>query len=197
MTDFNVKCMGTDVPLGIYFGSIEREKVVVERDRFSELCRTGCKNYNQKYCCPPKSIGFHEIHPEINRLYVIYMRCVLANVPARNPYHKIRVANVMMKSRLDKFLRDMKDEGAVVLGSGSCRACKDCGLKLGAKCKKPSRFMMSLEATGVNCQELVKSIFGINLEWYRHGEDCHFTSVVGGILSNEPLFAEEIIERLV
>ena len=40
---------------------IEKDKIKTDKKRFLEMCKNGCKNYNKKYSCPPKSPDFNFI----------------------------------------------------------------------------------------------------------------------------------------
>jgi hypothetical protein len=51
----------------------------------------------------------------------------------------------------------------------------------------------SLEATGVDVNDLIKKAFGFELKWYKKGGFPDYQCVVGGILTNEP---EKIINEL-
>jgi predicted metal-binding protein len=184
--NLNVMCMGKEIKLHGQIDYIDCSKVLIDRARFAELCRVGCKNYAQKYCCPPHAPGFNEVAGNCQWLGVVFLSCDLGQITSKNQYHRIRVANVIMKSRLESFLRRIRSEYKLsVLGSGACRACKECGARKEIGCKKPLQKLMSLEATGVNCQQLVQDVFGVKMEWYSANHMCKFTSVVGGILVKE------------
>jgi predicted metal-binding protein len=126
-------------------------------------------------------------------LHVLCFRMPLEQLPAfTNPYHRVRMANAMLKSRMTRLLlqwRSFHPED-YVLGSGACRGCKKCAAADELPCRKPDRMIYSLEATGVDCGHLVKSCFGFELEWYTPGHPCANTLVMGGILSNHQRLPE-------
>jgi hypothetical protein len=77
------------------------------------------------------------------------------------------------------------------LENGSCRLCKTCKLQEDLNCKYPQKMRPSLEATGIDVNDLVNKAFGFNLQWYNRDYFPQYQCVVGGILSNEP----EMIKR--
>lgn len=172
--------------ISVFAGNIYIGLVSVDYGSFSGKCKQSCCNYNIKLCCPPHSPRFETLAPDNQWLHVICLRMALDQLPSfKNPYHRVRMANVMLKSRLTRVLLAWRAANPedYVLGSGACRACKRCAAIDELPCKKPEKRIYSLEATGVNCEHLVKACFGFGLEWYSPGRPCSTTLVVGGILS--------------
>lgn len=63
-------------------------------------------------------------------------------------------------------LLDRRAEGRRGLGAGACRACESCAAEEGeTRCLKPGKQIFGLESTGVNVLELVRTRFGLELEW--------------------------------
>lgn len=101
----------------------------------------------------------------------------------KNPYQKIKAANIILKSRCEKLAREYEvNVNGYCLLSGSCNLCKPCYKKRGLPCDKPSVMRYSLESTGINVEELAKNVFNHALLWYKKGSVPEYTSVVTAIL---------------
>ena len=138
----------------------------VDYIKFSQLCRDGCRNYGLKYSCPPFSPAFTDFLTAASEALVICYKIDLSQFGPIALYSRIRAANSILKSMLDRELTYFKMRGFKVAGSGSCRACRVCGAKMGAACKKPDRRTYSLEALGADVASLVARLFGFQSEWY-------------------------------
>lgn len=158
-----------------------------ETGKFARACAEACPTYSRKYSCPPFAPSFGSLSRPYSHLHCLCLRIALEQLPEYpNPYHRVRMANAMLKPRLERMLfwwRD-QDPGSTILGSGSCRACRPCGCVEGVPCKKPQRRIYSLEATGVDCEHLVQTCFGFGLEWYSTGHPPQHQLVVGAVLSD-------------
>lgn len=155
-------------------------------DKFLILCKDGCVNYNRKWCCPPNVPSFSQIAAGYDTIRVYCYRITLSQWPALHPYSALKAANSILKSQLDSFLREKKSSGYSVLGSGACRACKPCAKAADIQCAKPTRQLISLEATGVDVDALVTACFGFSLQWYKRKHAApEYTCVVGGVLHND------------
>ncbi len=165
----------------------------VDRIRFSSLCETGCPNYSKKWACPPFSPSFEQYAGKWKYLYVLHFRADLSQFSyIKNNYLKIKAANSILKSRADKFLRTMAGKYGNYISTGSCRLCKPCKCKIGQPCAHPELMSYSFEALGVDVDALVKACFNHPLLWYKRGNLPEYTSVVCGILTNEPLSVDLI-----
>lgn len=131
-----------------------------------DLCKKGCLNYHKKYSCPPYSPPFTNHFKDIKNIVIFCYSIELEQYAPLNHYQRIKASNSVLKSLLDKELRNHIQKGRRVAGSGSCRACKSCGAKQNIPCKKIEKKIYSLEAMGVDVDELVRICFGFNLEWY-------------------------------
>jgi predicted metal-binding protein len=160
--------------------------ICIHQDYFISLCRKNCPNYNSKYSCPPFCPPFDTYLGNCPEISVICYQFDLEQYHPLPVYHRIRAANSIMKSLIDKELLDYRSQGFKVAGSGSCRACKPCGRKVNQPCKKPEKRIYSLEAMGVDVNSLVKTCFGFELQWYKKGEpNPEYTCVVGAICGKE------------
>ena len=74
-----------------------------------------------------------------------------------------------------------------ILENGSCRLCKKCNYQIGLDCKYPEKMRYSLEATGVNVNDLANKCFDMELDWYYKGKSFpKYQCIVSAILTNEP-----------
>ncbi len=160
-----------------FAGVVDASDVVVDKVKFLKLCKEGCKNFNCKYSCPPFSPHFKRLG--IEKLFVLVLRLPLDQLSDYKPYHRVRLANSVLKSRADNVMRQLESEtGTKFLSTGSCRLCKPCGRKVGKPCKRPDKMRFSLEAVGIDCNELCKNLFGFPLLWYGDKKAPVYTAVV-------------------
>lgn len=156
---------------------------------FCELCQTGCRNFNQKWSCPPHSPTFSAIAHTWSYLYVVYIRAPMApfgNI--KNKYLQIKAANSMLKSRADRFVRHLAEQyPGRYISTGSCRLCKPCKIKMDMPCARPDLMAYSFEALGINVSALVDHCFTTPLLWYKDGSVPIYSSVVCGLLSNQKI----------
>ena len=150
---------------------------------FNNLCQSGCRNYGQKYSCPPHSPKFTDfIRKAPPQALVICYKMPLSYYSELSVYNRIRAGNSILKSLIDKELMQYRQKGYLVAGSGSCRACRTCGLKTDEPCRKPHKRIYSLEALGVDVDALVKDSFGFPLQWYFKGRpEPEYTCTVGAV----------------
>lgn len=170
-----------------------------EREKFRFLCEMGCLNYMNKWSCPPFSPSFERYASSFNYLTVYLMSIDLAQLSyIKNDYLKVKAANVIMKSRIDRTVRYFLqlNNQTKYITTGSCRHCKPCNCKKGLPCKHPELLTFSFEALGINVQDMVQNLFGISLLWYKKGYLPEYTAVVTGILSKTPFDANIIVDAL-
>jgi predicted metal-binding protein len=158
--------------------------IKVNKDKFKELCKNGCRNYNQKYSCPPFSPDFANFTSGYRKMLVVCFRINLKQYEPLPFFQRIKASNAILKSKMDQELLTFKRAGNKVAGSGSCRFCRVCGAKKNESCKKPEKRMYSLESLGVDVDDLVKRCFGFPLLWYKIDGNFNpeYTSAVGGVL---------------
>lgn len=175
-------------------GCLKTEYVYFEYNRFANLCAVGCKNYNCKYSCPPHSKSFN--YYSKNKAHILLNMIIINTHEQKQIYNSIRMANVIAKSIQKKafnFIADRYKNPSDIsfLENGSCRLCKKCKLQDNLPCKYPEKMHPSLEATGIDVNDLVKKAFGFELQWYKKDKFPEYQCVVGGILTNEP----ELIQK--
>ena len=158
------------------------------KEQFDVLCKDGCVNYNKKWSCPPFAPAIEEFTQDWTHLYAMFMCINMAQfMHIKNNYLQIKAANSILKSRADKFLRNMAGKYGKYISTGSCRLCKPCKLKSNMPCAKPESMTYSFEAMGVDVAKLVADNFNRTLLWYRPEQLPTYTSVASGLLTNAEL----------
>ena len=177
------------IKIEVYADFISKENLDIRKQCFAELCRN-CRNYGKKYSCPPKSPDFGVI---CNRegIFIVMFKCNLGQIENTSEYNKIRIANSIMKSRIDRLMRELEARveertGTKLkfLSSGSCRLCKKCNLEKNLACKHPKEMRFSLEATGIHVEALTKKLFSTPLLWYdaKNSKAPDYTRVIAGLM---------------
>ena len=172
------------------FCLINRKDIQTNKELFDNLCRNGCPNFGKKYSCPPYSPKFEFLGKEFEYLFLARFSCDLNQINS-NEYNKIRIANSVMKSRMDKLMRNLEEKiGGIFLSNGSCRLCKPCLCKEGKPCKHPKKRRYSLESTGINVDYLAEKYFNKKLLWYdsKLGKSPEYTCVVSALFCSKDNF---------
>lgn len=186
----------------LYEGFILKSRVCnlkgyMDYTKFSELCKSGCVNYGKKWSCPPYSPLFEEFTKGYSYISICLLHIKLQQFSyIKNDYLKVKAANSILKSRIDKTLRKLKRPDNHYISTGSCRMCKPCKCKLDKPCAHNDIKTYSFEALGVDVSNMVKDLFDFKLLWYRKKNVPEYTSVVAGLLSNEIIDENIIFEIL-
>lgn len=182
---FQIKTENNNLKIDYSMDFIEKEKIKIDKKFFEKMCRECCINYNQKYSCPPFSPSFNLLSEDFDGLFIVLFLCKLNQIDSTE-YNKIRIANIIMKSKIDKLMRELEEKTNLkYLSTGSCRLCKPCKLKLKQPCKHPEKRRYSLESTGIDCNDLVEKLFKIKLQWYKNKKAPEYTCVLCGLLCNK------------
>lgn len=164
--------------------------------KFNELCRLGCKNYNRKWSCPPLSPDFKTYSTGYKFLLIFIMSMNMNQFGhIKNDYTKIKAANTMLKSRIDKLLRTKMSEGKMI-STGSCRLCKKCRLTSNEPCNHPELMSYSYEALGIDVDKMTFTLCNHQLLWYSKGNLPEYTSVVAGLLANDNINIDDYVRAL-
>lgn len=168
-----------------------------ELPELANLCKEGCVNYGIKWSCPPHAPVYHEFVKNYSNITICLSQIQMNQFDyIKNDYLKIKAANTILKSRIDKVLRKLIDENAYYISTGSCRLCKSCRCKIHEPCAYPDIMTYSFEALGINVADMVDDLFGIPLLWYKKNQLPKYTSVVAGLISKEKYDRKLIIEAL-
>lgn len=169
----------------------------VNKSCFDRLCEVGCPNYGNKWSCPPYSPDYYCFVKNYRYIHVIMLSTKLEEFSyIGHDYLKIKAANSVLKSRIDKALRLCIDHDEFYISTGSCRLCKPCKKKVNEKCAHPTKRSYSFEALGMDVSALTKDLFDTELLWYRKHELPEYTCVVGGLLTNREGVSDKIIKQL-
>lgn len=168
-----------------------------DKKHFDKKCMEGCMNYGKKWSCPPYSPTYSSFVKDYNYIE-IYMLCMELDQFSyiKQDYLKVKAANSILKSRIDKALREVINENMFYISTGSCRLCKSCNKKSGKVCAHPNLHTYSFEALGINVSNLTKDIFDKELLWYRKGYLPNYTSVVAGLLKKDRIKNSRVLEVL-
>jgi len=165
----------------------------INKEYFDGLCRQGCPNFEKKWSCPPFAPAYVDYTRGWEKLFVLYMQISFNQFEyIKNDYLKVKAANVILKSRADKFLRKMAAQHGNYISTGSCRLCKPCKCKIGAPCAYPDMMTYSFEALGVDVSKLVEKYFSRALLWYTPHNLPEHTSVISGLLTNDEITVMDI-----
>lgn len=192
--DINHKTKLNNLVIKTKTTSIKPTFLVEEKNRFDALCRESCKNYQNKWSCPPFSPGFVQYSNKHDTLVVCLMYIELGQLNnIKNDYLKVKAANVIMKSKVDKGLRKIAlIENGKLISTGSCRLCKPCRMRYEEPCRHPDIMGYSFEALGIDVGKLSLEVFNHKLLWYKKGYLPKYTSVVAGVLLNSELTDEKL-----
>lgn len=162
-----------------YLEIININEIKVRKKLFYNMCMEGCRNFNNKYCCPPSAPRIKDYVESNEYLITMLLKLDLNQLPDYKDYHKLRVANAVLKSRIEKIMRHMENKlGGRFLSTGSCRLCHPCRKKKGEKCAHPEKMRHSMEALGIDCNHLSTLLFNIPLLWYKNKKAPEYTSVI-------------------
>lgn len=204
LTDVNDVQLSAKTPHGKieYWGklcTISADDIVVycNKNQFDSLCQSGCPNYNKKWSCPPYAPSYDIFSQGYQNLCVVLLGLNMSELGyIKQDYLKIKAANSILKSRIDKALRFCRNDLEMYISTGSCRLCKPCHKKNSQPCAHPDIRTYSYEALGIDVSAMVGEIFDMNLLWYKRGMLPSYTCVVAGLLSNKILLEQRIISKL-
>lgn len=165
-----------------------------EGERSAEACKKGCPNYGKKWSCPPLASPFLNIVKNYSHAVMLVFSTEMKYYQdIKNKYLAVKAANATLKTTIEKCTRDLETymKGYSLL-SGSCRQCKPCQCKKGLPCKHPDKMRYSMEATGLNVQQLSIDFLNHELLWYRDKTLPRYTSTATLILFNQDLDMDDV-----
>ena len=144
----------------------------------------GCPQHANNFSCPPFSPAFADYIQGSAGAQLILYKLPFKYFPEVPDDQKYQVCFDEARRLLTNELLEYRQNGYKVAGSGGCTACEKCLAKTGRKneCIQPEKMVYSLESLGVNVVDLVKSYFGINLEWSEKGQPADFVCAVGAVI---------------
>lgn len=183
---------------GKAFKSIDILTKYFEGERLAQTCKIGCPNYGMKWSCPPFASPFSNIVKGYTHAFILVFSTEMKYYKdVKNKYLAVKAANVTLKTTIEKCTRDLEvfTEGYALL-SGSCRLCKPCQCKEGLPCKHPNKMRYSMEAAGLNVQQLSLDYLEHELLWYKDKTLPRYTSTVTLVLYNKDFSQENIFKAL-
>jgi len=178
---------------------VETEDLVcyLKKERFHLLCKEGCPNYEKKWSCPPYAPAYEHFTNKYKYIQVVMLLTEMEHFDyIRQEYLKVKAANSVLKSRVDKALRRSMKEEEFYISTGSCRLCKPCKKKENQPCAHPDKRSFSFEALGIDVSEMTTELFQTELVWYKDKKAPKYTCVVAGLLTNEKRLQKKIVEKL-
>lgn len=160
-------------------------------------CKAGCQNYGLKWSCPPFAPPYDKFVKNYDLIKVILLKAEMSQFSyIKNDYLKIKAANMILKSRIDKTLRHFKNLDTNYISTGSCRLCKRCKRKENLPCAHPEMMSYSFESMGINVCEMTEDLFNMELLWYSKKHLPTYTCVVAGLLSKVEIDTKKLIEEI-
>lgn len=154
---------------------VEPSQIPIDKPKFQNLCKSGCKVFGTKWSCPPASPEYISFKKSV--VIILWMN---NTIESKNEYTKVKAINSILKSRLYKVLLQYPNTN--IFGSGSCRLCQKC--QYPEPCKHPDKMIYSMESVGIDVDSLCQS-FGHTLQWYKKGEKYKYGSVVGMVIEGD------------
>lgn len=173
-----ITTQGKPYPLEVGFAVVPSTNVPVDDLTTSEACRKGCRLYGRNGGCPPFAPGFNQIPGD--ELIVLHAKLMTEHFPERvlkGPYYSrwvfVETFLTPLTNRIGKALASSLK--GYFLSSGNCHGCrpKRCAVKDNLPCRAPDKKTFSLEATGVLVTELMKGVFGIELQWWQQQDPAY------------------------
>lgn len=168
---------GNKMPLWVYGVLIPREDVPT-CDNPGDFCATElavCGGFNGG--CPPYAPLFEKVKPGKTHFYTLIVGFDMASSLHFAGWRKgksvpglfiLMYADRLTMNYIQRMLKFFEAERFYTLGASNCPGCnpKDCTVTDGKRCSKPSKRRFSLEATGVQCDELHYDLFEEVLPWW-------------------------------
>lgn len=192
---------GNSLTLDIFADCFHRDDVPLfyPKEDLIHLCGD-CKGYSGG--CPPYAPYFEDIKPSCPWFYVLVVRMDMAWAIAYSgdtDYFRFSYADrltVYYLQRVSKAFSDLTKSYS--LTAGGCSACHPCVVLDGKPCAHPRRRGYSVEATGVDCSELHRIIFGRRLPyWYYDGAIPRYMVRYGGFFVNTSTSMEAVMVQAV
>jgi len=199
-TTFSVNTPTTNIIIDSKAVIIDADKLEAFQDKeyFDGLCKKGCPNYNNKWACPPCSPKYFQNAKGVSTDLLVSFYCNLNQFYyTKTEYMKVKASNSILKSRMDRFMRELEVKyTGKMLSNGSCRLCKPCNRKDNLPCKKPLKMRYSMEALGLNVDQISQHFLSHRLLWYKNKKAPSYSSVVSCLLTNTDFTEDEIRGQL-
>jgi predicted metal-binding protein len=162
---------GHDVPCERYETVIDIGRIV-HGPEFRTACEQ-CPRYGRSLGCPPHGPTFEEHAGDRIAARVVCLRVPVEIANAVDSAEAQAQATREARAFLLKELRVCRDAGLPVAAGGACTECDRCAVSDGQTiCPRPQARIPSLSALGVNVIALVRTCFGIDLDWGQAESTC-------------------------
>lgn len=169
---------GSTIPGERYQGYLPVSEIL-SSDIVRGACET-CWRYGRNFACPPHSPVFPEWVEGRRDAQVVYLRLPTESFEGETPFARAKGCSQRTQKLLYSELLALHKTGLKVAGAGPCRACEVCAVERGdGECYTPGHRIFSLESMGVNVVDMVKKVFGFDLDW--EGETSSMAGAVGAI----------------
>lgn len=200
---------GNVMPITVHGVLLDRRDVPIGEQGL--YCNTGgieCKGYNGG--CPPHAPHFDKLRLGQNYFYIICLEFDVANALKFSAWDRgkspgafiMQYADRLTMHYVQRSVTHFENIGYFTLGASNCPGCfpKDCIVIRGGKCSKPKKRRFSLEATGVECDELHHQLFDEELPWWyrtRKYVPCDMFRYAGVFTSKLSSTMDELLEEFV
>lgn len=134
----------------------------IKTDRiFRDICKSNsCGGYGRCYMCPPDVGEIDALIEELGRYSHVLVYQTVTEIEDSYDYEgmvEAKKATIPLAFAMRKAAKELSLTDALHLGSGGCGVCEVCAKRTGEPCRAPELALPSLEAYGVNVNELAKS----------------------------------------
>lgn len=188
-TSFISKTPSAEISIRVRLAVIESYRLAeYENKREIEKLCEACPTYGGKWSCPPHSPAFSK-YDLVKYPYaaLVLFSCDLDQFSyTKTEYIRIKAANTIMKSRMDRLMRSLEQRtDGIMISNGTCRLCNPCSKKKGEACKRPEKMRFSMEALGLDVGRITADILGHELLWYKDKKIPRYLSAVACLLMKE------------
>lgn len=184
---FNYKTKKFDLEIFYKNGFVEIKDLVVDKEKFSEMCKEGCGSYKNYWTCPPYSPSFSSVKKNFKEMFVFISYIHTDRIKIKNPYLVLfNVYNILAPKMYKAGMNLEKQLDGLLLKSGPCRVCRECSAPERKPCKFPDKKRYALESTGIDVQSLA-AMLKHELLWNERKNLPAYASVVCGVLTNKKI----------
>ncbi|MEG6616824.1 DUF2284 domain-containing protein [Peptococcaceae bacterium 1198_IL3148] len=154
------------------------------------FCQPSCHNYNNKWSCPPHNLTFSQYAKGYPCALVALFYCHLDQITyVKTLAMKKRIANTILRSRLNKLMRQLeKNYAGRLIANNSCGLCKPCTRKSKSQsyCKKPQEMRYSLDSLGLNVTEMSLALFDHQTARHNQKVSLNYATAAAVLLLKHP-----------
>lgn len=154
------KIIENTLALGAFKASVISAEEIKTDKMFRELCEANaCGMYGKCYMCPPDIGDIEVLMAKLRNYRFALVYQTVTALEDSFDFEGMTEAR-MEANRIAQKLRAVFDEVGITnvlhLSAGSCGICQTCAKRTGEPCRCPDLAMASLEAYGINVNELAK-----------------------------------------